>query len=285
MSVWFSAGYALSAAAGEVAAGMASRMSNFTTVLLLASPAALVVAVVAAIARPGNFGPGPLMWGVVAGVIGGAALPVAYHALARGPIGVVASVIACTSTISLGIAGFVMDGSPPIVVWAGLALSVIAIALFAKRPRRSVDLGTRGATGRRLSAVPLAIIAGLGFAGFTLLMSLAQRDDSGPWSLVGARAAVLVVTVMLLLFTGPVTRPTWRVSATSISAGVLDVTGNLLLLAALATTPLVTVAIIGATSPGIAALGAGILLRERLNPWQVMGLVLAGSGAVLAATA
>lgn len=285
MSVWFSAGYAITAAAGEVTAGVASRMSNFTTVLLLASPAALFVAVAAAIIRPGTVSAEAIIWGTIAGVVGGAALPVAYRALARGPIGVVASVIACTSTIGLGIAGFVMDGSPPIVVWAGMALSVIAIVLFAQRPRKHTGSGPAGSTVRPRSAVPMAIIAGLGFAGFTLLMSIAQRDDSGPWSLAAARTAVLAVAVFLPFLTGPVTRPTWRVSASSISAGVLDVTGNLLLLAALATTPLITVAIIGATSPGLAALGAALLLRERLNRWQVLGLFLAAGGAVLAAIA
>lgn len=285
MSIWFSAGYAISAAAGEVTAGVASRISNFTTVLLLASPAALVVAVSAAIVRPGNVSVESIAWGVVAGVVGGAALPVAYRALARGPIGVVASVIACTSTIALGIAGIVRDGSPPIVVWAGMTLSVVAIVLFAKRPRQSTEAGPADSTTQRLSAVPMAIIAGLGFAGFTLLMSIAQQDDSGPWSLAAARTAVLAVAITLPFLTGPVTRPTWRVSVSSISAGVLDVTGNLLLLAALATTPLITVAIIGATSPGIAALGAALLLRERLNRWQVVGLLLAGAGAVLAANA
>ncbi|WP_185202850.1 EamA family transporter [Glaciihabitans sp. INWT7] len=260
-------------------------MSNFTTVLLLASPAALLVAVVAALVRPGNVSVAGIVWGTVAGIVGGAALPVAYRALARGPIGVVASVIACTSTVALGVAGIVTDGPPPLVVWAGMALSVIAIVLFAERPRKASKAETADPTSELRSAVSMAIIAGLGFAGFTFLMSIAQRDDNGPWSLVAARTAVLAVAVSLPFITGPVTRPTWKVSATSLSAGVLDVTGNLLLLAALATTPLITVAIIGATSPGIAALGAALLLRERLNRYQILGLILAAGGAALAAGA
>ena len=286
MSVWFSAGYAVAGAATELAAGVASRASNFTTVLLWSAPAALVVAVVAALLNPGRISADSIWLGLVAGIVGGAALPLAFHALAIGPIGVVASVIACTSTIALGCAGIITEGLPSGGVWIGMALCVIALVSLGHRRAQpeSARTTTAGARATRPRALLLAMTAGLGYAGFTFLMSLAQRNESGPVALVAARTAVLVVACCLPLLTGLPRRPTATVAAFSVSAGILDVAANLSLLAALATTPLITVAIVGSTSPGLAALGAAILLKERLTSWQVGGIALAAAGAILAAT-
>lgn len=230
MSLWFFAGYAIAGAATELTAGVAARSSNFTTVLLWSAPSALVVAVAAALVNPGPMLADSIWLGVLAGIVGGAALPVAFHALAIGPIG---------------------------VVWVGMGLSVIALVSLGRRraQRDSGRAASSGARAARPRALLLAMSAGLGYAGFTFLMSLAQRNDSGSFALVAARAAVLLVACCLLLLTGRPRRPTVTVAAFSVSAGVLDVAGNLSLLAALATTPLITVAIVGATSPGLAALG------------------------------
>jgi probable blue pigment (indigoidine) exporter len=286
MSLWFSAGYAIAGAATELTAGVASRSSSVQTVLLWAAPSALVVAVVAALVNPGPVMAEPVWLGFLAGIVGGAALPVAFYALAIGPIGVVASVIACTSTIALGFAGIVTQGVPSGGVWIGMALCVIAlISLGHRRARADTRLAEiDGVRATRPRALVLAMTAGLGYAGFTFLMSLAEQNESGPIALVAARAAVVLVACCLLVLTGPPQRPTVAVAAFSVSAGILDVAGNLLLLAALATTPLITVAIVGATSPGLAAVGAAILLNERLTGWQVGGITLAAMGAVLAAT-
>lgn len=288
VSAWFSVGYAFAGAATELTAGAASRISNVSTVFLLSAPAALAVSVAAAVVNPGEIDGASIGWGVAAGIVGGAALPVAFHALAIGSIGVVASVIACTSTISLTVAGVMKDGSPPMAVWAGVILSLVAIVLLAQRSRRSgaALASIRHETSSRPSlAVELGIVAGLGFGGFTFLMSLAERNEGGPAALVAARAAVLLVAVAVALVTRAQFRPTLGVASASISAGVLDVLGNLCLLAALATTPLIVVAVVGATSPAIAAAGALLLFRERLTAWQVAGLALAATGAVLASGA
>ena len=286
MSVWFSAGYAFASAATELAAGAASRASNVSTAFLLSAPAALVVSIGAAVVSPGELLTESILWGVAAGIVGGTALPVAYHALALGPIGVVASVIACTSTISLSLAGIVLEGMPPTAVWIGMVLSLTAIVFLAQRSRHSVPVSPRHQHGSHPTlSIKLGIVTGLGFAAFTLLMSFAQRDDGGPVALVAARAAVLVVAIVFAAMVRARFNPGRGVVASSVSAGVLDVGGNLFLLAALATTPLIVVAVVGATSPAIAAAGALILLRERLNRWQVAGLALAASGAVLASGA
>lgn len=288
MSLWFSAGYAIAGAATELTAGVASRSSNFTTVLLWSAPSGLAVAVVVALVNPGRMVADSIWLAVLAGIVGGAALPVAFHALAIGPIGVVASVIACTSTIALGCAGIVTEGAPSGGVWIGMALCVIALISLGQRRAqpdswRATTVRVRGST--RPLALLLAMTAGLGYAGFTFLMSVAQRSESGSLALVAARTAVLFVACCLPLLTGLPKRPTVPVAAFSVSAGILDVAGNLSLLAALATTPLITVAVVGATSPGIAALGAAILLKERLTAWQLGGIALAAAGAIFAATA
>ena len=74
-------------------------------------------------------------------------------------------------------------------------------------------------------------------------------------------------------------RPARSVAALAIVAGALDIAGNLLLLAALATSSLITVAVFEASAPGLAALAAFILLSERLTTRQTCGVVLAMIGA------
>lgn len=288
MSVWFSAGFAIAGAATELTAGAASRASNVTTVLLWSAPSALATAVIAALLVPGPTTAESIWFGLFAGLVGGAALPLAFRALAIGPIGVVASLIACTSTIALGTVGIVTEGAPSAGVWVGMALCLVALVSLGRRrvEPKSLRTGAEGVAGSiRPAALLLAVGAGLGYAGFTLLMSLSQQGDPSGLALVAARFAVLVVACCLPLLTGMPRRPTIGIAALSVSAGVLDVAGNLFLLAALATTPLITVAIVGATTPGLAAVGAAILLKERLTAWQIGGIAMAGVGAILAATA
>lgn len=269
---------------GNVAAAAASRRTNFTTVLLLASPAALLLAVAAALVAPGQPNLASLSWGLLAGLVGGAALPVAYHALALGPVGVVAPVIACTSTISLALVSCIVDGLPSGWVWLGLGVCLVAIVLLGQKRLLPIEPPPEAGTPRpRVSAVAWAVMAGLGFAAFVLFISAAQAQDEGLWPLVAARIAVLATTLLLPFIITRPHRPTLRIGLLAITVGFMDTFANLLLFAALARTSLVTVAVLEAAVPGITALISVWLLREKLHGRQRIGITLAVIGAAVAA--
>lgn len=274
----------LTLALGNVAAAAASRSSSFTTVLLLASPAALVLAVGAALLLPTRPDPVSTGWGLLAGLIGGAALPVAYHALAVGPIGVVAPVIACTSTITLAVVSCVVDGLPSGWVWLGVGVCLAAILMLGQKPLPSFEGRIEAAGSRpRVSAVVWAVVAGLGFAAFVLLMSEAQSHNGGLWPLVAARLSVLATTAALPLVIARPKGLTLRVGLLGVTVGLLDTLANLLLLSALARTSLITVAVLEAAAPGITALIGAWLLREKIRHRQRIGVTLAVIGAAVAA--
>lgn len=277
-------GLVLTLSFGNVAAAAASRSTNFTTVLLLASPAAVTLAVIAALVSPGQPSLASIGWGFLAGLIGGAALPVAYHALALGPIGVVAPVIACTSTITLAVVSCIVDGLPSGWVWLGVGVCLAAIVLLGQKPVPLMAPPPHIEIPRpRVPAIAWAVIAGLGFAAFVLFMSAAQSHDQGLWPLAAARVAVLATTAALpFLITRP-QRPTPRTGALAIGVGLLDTLANLLLLAALARTSLITVAVLEAAAPGITALIGVWLLNEKLRQRQRIGVTLAMIGAAIAA--
>ncbi len=206
-------------------------------------------------------------WGAVAGVASAIALAAFYHALSRGAMTVVAPVTAMTSAIVPVVFGLLRGERPAGLAYLGMAIAVAAVALV------SGAMGQHGVVTSR-STFAFALVAGLGFA--AILIALGETSkDGGIWSLVVARAVSVSLLVVLVLVTRTAITghgPTWRLAA---FAGVLDITANLLYLAAERRGLLSVVVVIVALYPVSTVCLAFGLDNERVSRSQAVGMGLA----------
>jgi drug/metabolite transporter (DMT)-like permease len=263
------AGSAITVAASNVAGGEAARRSSPVSTLLVVSPVTATVAVLAAVTVGGPVLTTAVGWGLLSGLAGSVGLLAAYRSLQIGRVGVVVAVTSCAATVTQVLGGWVLQGAPSPVILSGVALCVCAVAL-SSRGTASSGGGDPGA------GVGPAALAGVCFASSVLLIS---RVESGQlWGLAAGRLTLLVIVIILARFLGtglPRRRGTLALAG---GAAILDISSNVLLLAALRYLDLSSIAAIQATVPLLAAAFAWIFLRERLVRVQIVGLGLAVVG-------
>ena len=128
----------------------------------------------------------------------------------------------------------------------------------------------------------LAVIAGLGFGLFFVALSRTS-PDAGLFPLVGARVASIVLLGTILTARrswAPLASGSWPIV---IVAGVLDCARNAFYITALGNGTFTWIAAITSLYPVATVLLARVILRERLAPIEVAGLLLAGSALTLIA--
>ncbi|HKC71382.1 MAG TPA: hypothetical protein VKB60_07150, partial [Terriglobales bacterium] len=109
---------------------------------------------------------GPMLWALAAGASGGVALAIFYRALASGHMGLNAPVAALLAAAIPVAFAFTVEGMPHPLQMAGFVLAGMGIWFISKPDH----------IGGRPKGLGLALIAGLGFAGFFLCIN--QTGDS-----------------------------------------------------------------------------------------------------------
>lgn len=276
-------GAALAYGVADFLGGAVARKSTALKALTWCVPAGFAVVLVAALLGGGSPSPGPMAWGVAAGMSGGAGLIAFYRALARGPMSVVAPVSALAAAVlpvAVGIAkGERLDAS----VLLGVLLCLVAIGLVSMEAGDSEE----ATTGRLRDSGPItAAVSGICFGVFFVLLE-AAGDGSGLWPIVGARVGNLLVVVAAALFVvargrslGP------RVSGRTLIglallSGSLDAGANVLYFVAVHDGLLSLAAVLTSLYPAITVLLARIAYSERLRAVQRVGLVVAAAGVAL----
>lgn len=284
--------FALTAAAllggADFLGGVASRRARAASVLLISTPAGLVVVLAAALLTGAPFQTGGLGWALAAGGVGGAGMIILYGGLAAGPMSVVAPVSALASTVVPVGAALAMGERASAVVYAGAALCLVAIVLVSMEGGRD----SRPATGRdpgvarfRMAARGLGYGTASGLAFGVFFLFIRNAGTGGVlWPVCLARVAGTVVILGAAAWLG--TRPPgpgagrWVLPA-AVGAGILDSTANVCyLLAARAGLFGIAVVIIS-LYPGITVLLARVTLGERTRALQRIGLVLAAVGVAM----
>jgi uncharacterized membrane protein len=256
--------------AGDFCGGAASRRGGSTGVLLISLPTGLGLLFVVAVALGGGSTTGPLAWGAVSGVAGGAGLLVFYRALAQGRMSVVAPISGLMAAVVPAVVGVARGDrlSPTAVV--GIVLCLVAICCVSIEPNK----GT-GRTG--IGGPILALFAGVGFGTFFVLIQ--QADDGTMWPLVASKVvsvAMVAVTAMALR-TGPPLRDRLTVGI-AVLAGSLDMLGNALYVLAARAGMLSIAGVLSSLYPASTVLLARVVYGERLRPMQRVGLIVALAG-------
>jgi drug/metabolite transporter (DMT)-like permease len=248
--------------AGDFCGGLATRRARPFSVVLVAEFAGAALLLVSALVS-GQPLPGlaDLGWSAGAGLAGAVGLLALYTALSGGHMGIVAPISAVIAAIIPILAGAWLEGLPDAVQVAGFGVALVAVWLLSSGGERTV-------AARDLR---LALLAGLGFGFYFVLIDRAG-PASGFWNLTFARSFAGCVLLLLMLATRHPLLPPAEVLPLNILNGALDAGGNLFFVLAAQAGRLDVASVLASLYPGATVLLAWLILGERLNRPQAVGV-------------
>jgi drug/metabolite transporter (DMT)-like permease len=264
-TVTFALAASISWGAGDFSGGLATRRAQVLSVVCGAYAVGLIMLMSLAMLWSEPF-PSTLdlLWGSVAGVVGAIGLVAFYQALSIGRMGIVAPIAAMLSAAVPVLFGAFIEGLPGPIQLIGFVLAFIAVGLIS-------GLGVvRG----RPKGLGLALLAGLGFGSFFILIS---RVSQGAvfWPLAAARLSSFLFLFAILLIRRQKVIPAKSVWPVIFLAGALDGAGNVFFVLATHAGRLDVAAILASLYPAVTVLLATIILKERVTRLQAIGIVVA----------
>lgn len=288
--------------------GLASKRLGSMKVTALAALTGFLTLLLASVWIPGTVDSGALYWGVLSGVSGSLAIMLLYASLAIGPMSILSPLGALVSAVVpvawAGINGEVLGP----LGYVAIAVGLVAIVLVGFVPdKKAVRPNARG--------LLMATGAGI-FIGFFIICIDQVNPETGLIPLLANRATSF--TIMLTAIGGAaalhsahrrgllgrdgVARADIVVGETgvgegsannlrtnnirialllAIACGVVDAVGNSLLLFGIHIGDLSVMSVLTAMYPIGTIILAGIILKERVAPIQIVGLGLAIGAAAL----
>jgi drug/metabolite transporter (DMT)-like permease len=198
----------------------------------------------------------------MAGLSGAAGLWALYRALAKGRMGLAAPVSGVLSAAVPAAAGALLDGLPGPLTLIGFALALVAVWLVARTANDRMNPRELG----------LPVAAGLGFGCFIAVIGRAS-GGTVYWPLVAARVASLTLMIPAAIATRRSVWPPRLAFGPVALAGVFDSGGNAFLVMAGHAGRLDVAAVLSSLYPAATVLLAWQILKERINRWQLVGLV------------
>ncbi|MFZ0799722.1 MAG: DMT family transporter [Terriglobales bacterium] len=203
-------------------------------------------------------------WALISGVVGGMALALFYRSLASGNMGLVAPVSAVLSAAIPATLTAFAQGFPGYGHVSGFALAGIGVWLISR---------SEGGAGRP-KGLGMAVLAGIGFAGFYLCVH--QAGNGSPlWIAVCSRCGAFLVTGNIVLFGRLLRRVPAPVLAIAVLAGILDITGSVVFIRAAQIGRLDDAVVLSSLYPAITVLLARIFLHEHFSRARTIGMVAA----------
>ena len=264
--------------AADFLGGLASRRASTVVIVLTSQGIGLLsLALILPLLPDAAPAPGDLVWGGLAGLAGGIGVALLYRALAVGRMTVVAPVTAvCAVAIPVTVEVFLGERLAWLTI-VGVGLALVAIVLVSQQGAAAPAGGGAGTVPR---GVGLALASGVAIGLFFL--ALAETDArAGMWPLVAARAASVTFFGAMALVSGQPLRMAVPVTRIAVAVGVIDVCANALYLAATRDGPLSVVVTLSSLYPASTVVLARLILGERLNAWQAIGLACALTAIVL----
>jgi drug/metabolite transporter (DMT)-like permease len=260
---------ALSFGGGDFLGASAARRAGVLVAVAGVQLAGLaIMLVVVAIARPPLPGLDGVVLGLLAGVAGGVGLAGLFGGMAVGSMGLVAALSGAGSLVlPLVVGALTGDRVTPLqLVGIGAAAGAAVAASGA----------SRGDVGRR--ALLLSAVAAIGFGAWYVLLDLGVEAADPLWTLVLSRVAAGTAIALFAVRRFEARRyPFAAVGA----AGMFDVGGNALYLAARGEMAIGLAAALTGLYPIVTMLLARLFLRERLSALGLVGVGLAVLAVVL----
>jgi drug/metabolite transporter (DMT)-like permease len=266
--------------ASDFLGGLASRRMSALLASFIGFGVATIVTTVALLIERPVWSVEAVVLGAIAGVAGSIGTWALYACLAVGPMSVLSPGVAAIYAVLPAIVGIALGERFPPIGYAALVVVVVAGIMLAATREPG---GARRPSGRALA---YAATAGVGFAGYIIAIDATPVESGLVPLLVDLIAGGILFAAVL----------TWRrvrqgpgelrglrdrkATLLAIAAGVLLVTGNILLVVGLHLGDLAVMGVLNSLYPLGTVLLAITILRERLAVWQGIGIVLALAGAV-----
>jgi len=222
-----------------------------------------------------------MLLGAGSSLIGLSGLLLLYRALADGQMSVAAPVSALFAALIPVIFGFFSLGAPSLATLTGFGLAFLAVWLISQTDAevwRSPLKGLRGLDG--LASLRLPLLSGFFFGLYFLVIHRATLNAFF-WPLVAARFAGFAAFGLFALFTRQPALPPREVWGLCIVNGVIDIGGNGFYILAAQAGRIDVAAVLGALYPASTVLLAWVVLKEKVNWLQALGVLLAFAAIVL----
>ena len=269
----------------DFAGGMAAKRISAVRVTAIGGLSGLVILLLAFPLFPSVWSTKAILLGGVTGITGAFAVVLLYACLAIGPMSILSPLTAVISAMVPVLAGVVRGEHRGVLSYVAIVVALIAVVLVGFVPEK-------GAVRPSLRALAMAVGAGALIGAFLILIDLTP-GNSGLVPLVVSRTVNAIVMfsaigigALLARRRGPTPRAVggWKPGLVlAIVAGVIDAIANALLLFGLRQGELTIQSVLTALYPAGTILLAAIMLRERIAPIQIVGLVLALVAAALLA--
>ncbi len=204
-----------------------------------------------------------VLWALAGGITGGIGVAIFFRALSTGKMGLTAPVAAVLGAAIPTLVSIFIEGPPGRVTIAGFALAGTGLWLIT----RVQDGGTPQGTG-------LAVLAGIGFAGFYLCLR-----EAGPgsvlWFALLTRTGGLIITGAIALLLSNFRNISPADAARATLTGCIDSLGTMLFVLASQSGRLDEAVVISSLYPAVTVLLARIVLKEHLTRWRFIGLLAA----------
>lgn len=265
----------LSWGVADFVGGLAARRAGSAQVLAVSYPAgAVVITFFALTIIPGELSTELIGYALITGTIGSIAIALLYAALVRGQMGIVSPITAVMSGAVPVLVGVFRGEQPTAWAFAGMGLAVVAVILVSRESQH------HGKTPPQ--AILLAIGSGVAIGLYLTSLGLAPQD-SGVWvAALGRWVSTVIMIAFVVVVVRSFTASTFP-WALAVAAGALDAAANGLFQLATQKGLLSVVAVLGSLYPAATVVLARVLIKERMNAIQGVGVVLAlGAAGLLA---
>jgi drug/metabolite transporter (DMT)-like permease len=248
---------------GDFLGGLATRQRNPFQILAIGSLSGLICLGIAAAIRNEVWPDGSsILWSAAAGLAGAIGIASLYQGLAKAEMARVAPTSAVVSVILPVALNAILSGPFAGIKWLGIAAGLAGILMIHGWP----------AEGQDQEGLALAILSGLGFGGFFVLIAQVQLGSLF-FPLVISKAVELVLAVVIVML-GRSRPPLLIESPLPFAAGICDAGGNVFYLLASQLTRFGLAAVISSMSPAITVLLARVIIKQHLKTVQNLGVVL-----------
>jgi drug/metabolite transporter (DMT)-like permease len=204
-----------------------------------------------------------------------------FTAIGHGRISIVAPISAAVTALLPATVGIAEGNALSTVALCGVLCALVSIPLVAYETAEVADGDDdRWSTTRQ---VLVSVLCGIGFGFYFICIGHTHRS-SGLWPTVATLVVAIAMTVPIAA-RGGVMPAVASLSRLAVAGGVALGIADAALTTALQRGPLTVASVLGNLYPLVTiALGVAIL-KERLEPWHVLGILLAVAGVSMIAAA
>ena len=265
--------------AADFIGGLASKRTSPYRVLFLAEIAGLVPFIVIALLIHERVPPFvDLLLGALSSLVGLGGLLMLYRALATGQMTIAAPVSALFAAVIPVVFGFFTLGVPSAATLLGFGLAFLAVWFISQTDAADWRSPLKG--WNNFADLRLPLLAGLFFGSYFLIIHRATLNAFF-WPLVAARLAGFLAFGLFSLLTRQPALPPREVWGFCLVNGIVDIAGNGFYVLAAQGGRLDVAAVLGALYPASTVMLAWVVLKERLNWLQALGVLLAFAAIVL----